>query len=108
PSLTVANIEINFRPERPVYNESFEMEVIIAYEGSEEPFVSFDPGGLVVEGRRKGGVSFSTQLINGQFTSQKTMSFIYQMRANRAGTFYLRDFKVKVGDKTLSEDNVRV
>lgn len=108
PSLLLANIDINFRPERPVLNESFEMEVIVAFEGSEEPFVSFDPGGLVVEGRRKGGVSFTTQLINGQFTSQKTMSFIYQMRANRAGTFYLRDFNVKLADQTLTKDNVRV
>lgn len=108
PSLLLANIDINFRPERPVLNESFEMEVVVAFEGSEEPFVSFDPGGLVVEGRRKGGVSFTTQLINGQFTSQKTMSFIYQMRANRAGTFYLRDFNVKLADQTLTKDNVRV
>lgn len=108
PNFVLANIDVSFRPERPVFNESFEMEVVVAFEGSEEPFVSFDPGGLVVEGRRKGGVSFTTQLINGQFTSQKTMSFIYQMRANRAGTFYLRDFNVKLGDKTLNKDNVRV
>ena len=103
-----AQISIDFKPERPVIDESFDMIVTVAFEGNEEPFISFDPGGLNVEGRRKGGVSFTTQLINGQFTSQKTMSFVYQLRANRAGSFYLRDFNVRVGDKTFSKDNVRV
>lgn len=103
-----AEVEIAFRPERPVINESFEMDVTIAFEGNEEPFISFDPGGLTVEGRRKGGVSFTTQLINGQFTSQKTMSFIYQLRSNRTGTFYLRDFTVRVGSSSTKKDNIRI
>tara|TARA_R110000868_G_scaffold55424_8_gene172357 strand:+ start:20477 stop:22111 length:1635 start_codon:yes stop_codon:yes gene_type:complete len=108
-SLSVwGQINIDFKPERPVQDESFDMLVTIAFEGNEEPFISFDPGGLNVEGRRKGGVSFTTQLINGQFTSQKTMTFIYQLRANRTGSFYLRDFNVRVGQKTIKKDNIRV
>ncbi len=103
-----SQISIDFKPERPVQDESFDMIVTVAFEGNEEPFISFDPGGLNVEGRRKGGVSFTTQLINGQFTSQKTMTFIYQLRANRTGSFYLRDFNVRVGQKTIKKDNVRV
>lgn len=102
------NLEIRFRPERPLVNESFEMEVIVPLETNDEPYISFDPGELVVEGRRKGGVSFSTQLINGQFSSKKTITFIYELRAVRSGTFYLRDFKVAVGNKTFKENNVRI
>lgn len=107
-SILHADIEVKFRPEKPVLNESFEMEVVISFEGGEEPFVSFDPGGLTVEERRKGGVAFTTQLINGQFSSQKTITYVYQLRANRAGTFYIRDLVVKLDSGDISKDNVRV
>ncbi len=107
-SVWAKDIDIRIRPERPTLNETFEMDVTVTLEGSEEPYISFDPGELVVEGRRQGGVSFSTQLINGQFTSKKTMTFVYQLRANRSGTFYLRNFKVQLGDRELTENNVRI
>lgn len=103
-----AQIDIRFRPERPLVNEPFNMEVTVAFEGTEEPYISFDPGGLNVEGKSKGGVTFSTQLINGQFTSQKTITYIYQLNANRAGLFYIRNMSAKVSDKEYKSDNIRV
>lgn len=103
-----AEFDVAFRPERAVVDEIFEMDITIQVQNNDEPFISFDPGGLVVEGRRNAGVSFTTQLINGQFTSQKTMRVTYQLRANRAGTFYLRDFTITMGQQKISKDNVRV
>ncbi len=103
-----AQIDVRFRPERPLINEPFNMEVTVAFEGSEEPYISFDPGGLNVEGKSKGGVTFSTQLINGQFTSQKTISYIYQLNASRAGLFYIRNMSAKIADKEFTSDNIRV
>ena len=103
-----SQVDIRFRPERPLVNEPFNMEVTIAFEGSEEPYISFDPGGLTVEGKSKGGVTFATQLINGQFTSQKTISYIYQLNSNRAGLFYIRNMSAKTGDKEFKNDNIRV
>lgn len=103
-----AQIDVRFRPERPVVSEAFTMEVTVAFEGSDEPYISFDPGGLTVEGKSKGGVTFSTQLINGQFTSQKTMSYIYQLNSNRAGLFYIRNMSAKTSQNEYKADNIRV
>lgn len=103
-----SQIDVRFRPERPLVNEPFNMEITVAFEGSQEPYISFDPGGLTVEGKSKGGVTFATQLINGQFTSQKTISYIYQLNASRAGLFYIRNMSAKIGDKEYKSDNIRV
>ncbi len=107
-SAAFGQISIKFNPERPVVDETFVMEVVVAFEGSEEPYISFDPGGLLVESKRKGGVTFSTQLINGQFTSQKTISYIYNLKSQRSGVFYLRNFSARFTDKEYKEDNIRI
>lgn len=91
-------VSVSMSPESPVMNEPFELVFKIKLRGDEEPYISFDPGGASVTGRSNRGVSLKTTIINGKFTTQKEVTYVYNILSTRRGTLYIRNIEVDFGN----------
>lgn len=100
-------LKIDINPLNPVKEESFNVIFEIITELDEEPFVSFDPVGVEVLGRRK-EVSLSTSIINGKFSSTKRIKLVYEMISEKVGTARLTNIKVDIGSQSLTHKPVRI
>lgn len=107
-SVWADDVEVVVEPKEPVINESFFVTFKIKATGSEEPYISFTPYGASVLGKSSQGLSISTVVINGKFTTTKEQSVVYELMAERAGQVYLRNVKVEINGKTIPVKEVRV
>jgi hypothetical protein len=106
--LHAQEVEVVVEPKEPVINENFFVTFKIKTSGSEEPYISFTPFGASVLGKRSQGLSISTVVINGKFTTTKEQAVVYELLAERAGQVYLRNVKVEMSGKTIPVSEVRV
>ena len=71
-------VEVEVNPTEALVNEPFYVTFKIKATGGNEPYISFDPVGAEVVGRREQGVSISTTVINGKFTTTREQSYVYE------------------------------
>jgi hypothetical protein len=102
------DVEVVVEPKEAVINESFFVTFKIKASGSDEPYISFTPYGASVLGKTAQGLSISTTVINGKFTTTKEQAIVYEFLAERSGQVYLRNVKVEVNGKTIPVKEVRV
>lgn len=107
-TLHAEDVEVVVEPKEGVVNESFFVTFKIKTSGNEEPYISFTPSGASVLGKRSQGLSISTIVINGKFTTTKEQAVVYELLAERAGQAYLRNIKVEMSGKTIPVKEVRV
>lgn len=92
-------VEVVVEPKEPVINENFFVTFKVRTSGSDEPYISFTPYGASVLGKRSQGLSISTVVINGKFTTTKEQAVVYELLAERSGQVYLRNIKVEMAEK---------
>jgi len=97
-----SEVEVNVEPAQPIFNESFNVIFKIHSNKNADPYITFDPGGIEVIGKRNNGMSIRTTIINGQITTVRENQVIYEMVATRPGTYYLKNILVEVGGEKLS------
>jgi hypothetical protein len=102
------DVEVVIEPKEAVINESFFVTFKIKASGGDEPYISFTPYGASVLGKTAQGLSISTTVINGKFTTTKEQAVVYEFLAERSGQVYLRNVKVEVNGKTIPVKEVRV
>lgn len=107
-SVQAEDVEVVVEPKEAVVNENFFVTFKIKASGGEEPFISFTPYGASVLGKRSQGLSISTIVINGKFTTTKEQAVVYELMAERTGQVYLRNIKVEVSGKTIPLKEVRI
>lgn len=107
-AIRAQEVEVVVEPKEPVINENFFVTFKIKTSGSEEPYISFTPFGASVLGKRSQGLSISTVVINGKFTTTKEQAVVYELLAERSGQVYLRNVKVEMSGKTIAVPEVRV
>lgn len=102
------DVDVVVEPKEAVINESFFVTFKIKTSDSEEPYISFTPYGASVLGKRSQGLSISTVVINGKFTTTKEQAVVYELQADRPGQAYLRNIKIELGGKTINLKEVRI
>lgn len=107
-TLHAQEVEVVVEPKEPVINENFFVTFKVKTSGSDEPYISFTPYGASVLGKRSQGLSISTIVINGKFTTTKEQAVVYEFLAERSGQVYLRNVKVEMAGKTIPVNEVRV
>ena len=107
-TLKAEDVDVVVEPKEGVINESFFVTFKIKTSGSEEPYISFTPYGASVLGKRSQGLSISTVVINGKFTTTKEQAVVYELLAERSGQVYLRNIKVEMNGKTIPVKEVRI
>lgn len=108
PVLRAEDIQVEVSPPEPLMNESFFLTFKIKTTGNVEPYISFSPTGASVQGKREQGVSISTTVINGKFTTTREQNYVYELVAERSGNVAIRNIKVEIGGKTTSLKDVNV
>ncbi len=107
-TLRAEDVDVVVEPKEGVINESFYVTFKIKASGNEEPYISFTPYGASVLGKRSQGLSISTIVINGKFTTTKEQAIVYELLAERQGQVYLRNIKVEMSGKTIPVKEVRI
>lgn len=101
-------VQVDISPKQPVIDEPFEIIFSIKTDSEAQPFISFNPGHAQVLGRESRGVSINTSIINGNFTTERTLRYAYSAVTNRSGTLYLRDIKVDIDGDSVELEPIRV
>lgn len=101
-------VDVEVNPSEAVVNESFYVTFKVRMSGGGEPYISFTPVNAEVLNRREQGVSISTTVINGKFSTTREQSYVYELISDRSGTVYLRDIKVESNGKTEKVKDIRV
>ncbi len=107
-TILAQTVEVVVEPKEPVKDETFFVTFKVKTSGSEEPYISFTPFGASVLGKNYQGLSISTIVINGKFTTTKEQAVVYELLAERTGQVYLRNVKVELDGKTIPLDEVRI
>ncbi|MBC7714335.1 MAG: BatD family protein, partial [Rhizobacter sp.] len=107
-AIQAEDVDVVVEPKEGVVNESFFVTFKIKASGNEEPYISFTPYGASVLGKRSQGLSISTIVINGKFTTTKEQAVVYELLAEREGQVYLRNIKVEMSGKTIPVKEVRI
>ncbi len=93
----VVSLDVN--PNRPIVGETFQLVFKIKTSDSDEPYISFDRGTADVIGKSDRGVSINTTIINGKFSTTRTLTHVYELVASRPGPLRISNIKVEIGGK---------
>lgn len=95
------SVKVEISPSKPVSGEVFQAVFRIFTNADEEPSINFTPFRVEVVGKTNQGIKTSTVYANGQFSTSREMTIVYELAAGSQGIAGLRDITVQVGDKTL-------
>ncbi len=101
-------VDVKIDPQNPIAGENFTLlfEINTNFEG--KPYISFDPGGLNVLGREERGVAISTTIVNGKFSTKRTIKYAYELVSPRAGRFNIRNIEVELGNKKIKAKGISI
>lgn len=106
-SLWANDVDVEVSPPDPVVGETFYLTFKIKSSSEVDPQISFNPGQIQVLGKREQGVSISTTVINGKFTTTREQNYVYEMVAENTGLYSIRDIKVDMDGKIQRLSDVR-
>lgn len=92
----------------PLVGEIFKLVFTIESQGDGEPSISFDPSGANVIGKRNEGVSTHTTIINGKFSTKRSLRIAYDVVSSDARPVTFRNIKVVIGGTTHTHPDVSV
>ena len=112
-----ANIlKINVSPERPVLDEIFNVEFTLNVDTEDEPVINFNVINLDVVSKSSPQVATRATYIGGKVTINKSITYVYEMKAQREGSAYINNISINVGGKnykhqskliTITKDSVK-
>lgn len=96
-------LTVSIEPKRPIVNETFNVVFKLNSQDAESiDEINLKHPGLTIEGKSQQGISTRTVYANGKLTVSREISVVYEMMASNYGVKFLRDIKVKVGNKEIS------
>lgn len=107
-NIFAGEISIKVEPLRPVYKESYEVQMTVELQGDEEPSISFTPINMEILNRREAGTQTRASFINGKASITKSITYVYEVVSNRFGTAFMKDIIVESGGQKFTHPTVRV
>jgi hypothetical protein len=101
------DVSIRVDPATPIIGEVFNFVFTIETEYDGEPYITFEPGKVAVQGKQNLGVLINTTLINGKFSTKRTIKVGYEMIVEKAGNYTIRDIKVDLDGTVVPVRNVQ-
>ncbi|MEE2670625.1 MAG: hypothetical protein VYA54_02885 [Bdellovibrionota bacterium] len=107
-NIFAGEISIKVEPLRPVYKESYEVQMTVELEGDEEPAISFTPINMEILNKREAGTQTRASFINGTASITKSITYVYEVVSNRFGTAFMKDITVESGGQKYTHPTVRI
>jgi hypothetical protein len=95
-------VQVELSPKIPTAGERFELIFQIKMTGNRAPNITFQHEGLELLGKRSGGVSLNTSVINGRISTSKEITLSYSLLSKKPGIFSISDIKVEVDGNILN------
>ena len=96
-------VSISINPNRPLVEEIFDVTFKIKVNSTNKtPKISFNAKGAKVVGKKRGGESIRTVIINGKVTTTKELIFVFKLMAQKAGMVSIQDINVLTEGKRIS------
>lgn len=102
------DIVTEISPPEPVKNESFYLTFRIKTSGDETPVITFVPSGAKILGKKEEGVSISTVVINGKFTTTREQNYVYELVSSQPNMVIIKNIKVEMGGKTSTHADIHL
>lgn len=102
------DIETEVNPPEPVKNESFFLTFRIKNTGNDTPVITFIPSGAKILGKTEEGVSISTVVINGRFTTTREQNYVYELVSSQPNMVIIRNIKVDIGGKISTHPDLHI
>ena len=100
--LAISNeVKIEVNPTKPVMGEVFQVFFRIYTDFDGEPQINFTPVKVEVVGKANQGVTTRTIYSNGQLTTTREITVVYELSAGDTGFAGLRDIKIELGNKNI-------
>jgi hypothetical protein len=102
------DIAVEVSPSEPVKNESFFLTFRIKTSGEATPVITFIPSGAKILGKNEEGVSISTVVINGKFTTTREQNYVYELVSSQPNMVIIRNIKVEMGGKISTHPDLHI
>jgi len=96
------DVQVGLEPKVPTAGERFDLIFQLRMTGNQTPQISFRHEGLQLIGRRSGGVSLNTTIINGKISTSKEMTLAYTLLAKTPGIFSIGSILIEMDGKKLN------
>ncbi len=96
------DVQVELNPKIPTAGERFDLIFQIKMSGNKPPNITYKHNGLDLLGRRSGGVSLNTTIINGKIKTSKEITLAYTFIAKNPGVYSISDILVEVDGKELN------
>ncbi len=107
-NIAIANdVNISIVPAKPAAQEPFNIIFRISSMGGVRPEVFFNPVNIEILGKNSTGMTRRTKFINGKVYTEDEVTYTYEVVANDATLAFIRDIKIKLGDKTITAPDKR-
>lgn len=107
-SVIAEDIVTEVSPPEPVKNESFFLTFRVKTSGEETPVITFTPSGAKILGKREEGVSISTVVINGRFTTTREQNYVYELISSQPNMVIIKNIKVEINGKVSSHSDLHI
>jgi hypothetical protein len=106
--LWAEDIVTEISPPEPVKNESFYLTFRIKTSGDEAPIITFVPSGAKILGKKEEGVSISTVVINGRFTTTREQNYVYELVSSQPNMVIIKKIQVEMGGKISTHADIHL
>ena len=102
-SVTAETVNLDVNPRGPLAGEIFDVTFKIKVKNiNKTPRISFKPIGAELIGKKRGGESIRTVIINGRTTITKELSFIFKLVSNKPGNVRISNIKIFVDGRNIN------
>ena len=89
------DLRVEVNPRRPQVNSSYTVTFHVSTPGNEDPAVNFNAVGAEILGQSK-GMSMRTRFINGKLSSEKEISYVYELVSNKVGVARIKNIEATI------------
>ncbi len=95
------DVRVEVSPERPVMGDVFKIIFKVNFSSNQEPYITFNAGGLEVLKKYNGGGSVETKFEQGKVVTHRLISYVYEVQAERSGRYKLSDIIIEIDGKDI-------
>ena len=98
------------KPSEPVRDQPFQLIFKIKTDSKKDAYITFNSGHIDVQGKSRLGEMIRTTFVNGKLSTQREISYAYELYSTKSGFYRISDIRIEVDgkEKKLPGVNVKI